>query len=260
MFHLAAFWQSVNPAGAYVQLAAPADQELSVNTPKILVPVLNNVILVAAGLESTAVPRARLVSPSILSVFRNQISPVSFAAAAGVVPLSPARLMDMRNDPLILIPQEQLTAEINSNPLAAQAQWVLVWFADKPPTPVQGKVYTARATVANPLAAGVWTVNTLTFDDALPRGRYQVVGFKAVSTTMIASRILIPNVPWRPGCLGNQLVSDVESPIFRFGNLGEWGQFEDTTNLQIESLANAADTAASQIYFVDLIQLRPGPG
>jgi len=260
MFHLAAYWQSVDPAGAYVQLAAPADSVLTVNTPRIQVPPLNNIILAAAGLETTVLSQARLVSPSIISVFRNQISPVNGAAAAGVTPMSPHRICDLRNDPLILVTSEQLTAEISSNPAAVQAQWVLVWFADGKPAPVDGKVFTARATVANALVAGTWTLNTLTFDDQLPRGRYQIVGMRAQSTTIVAARVIIPGQGWRPGVMGSPLLTDAESPIFRYGNLGVFGEFEDVDNLQIETLGNAADAAAVQVYFVDMIQLRSGPG
>ena len=51
MFHLAAFYQSVDPAGVFVSLAAPNDQAVTVETPNILVPTLNQLILAAAGVE-----------------------------------------------------------------------------------------------------------------------------------------------------------------------------------------------------------------
>lgn len=260
MIHTAAFYQSVDPAGVYVQLAAIGDSALTVNTPRIQVPTLNQIIAVAAGVETTTAPTARLVSPSIITLSRDQIRPISTAAAAAVLPLSPHRIMDLRLDPIILVPSEQLTAEIQSNPAAVQIQWVVVWFADAPPAPVNGRVFTCRATVANALVAGAWTLNTLTFDDQLPRGRYQIVGLRGESTTLIACRLVIPAGPWRPGVLGCQLPADQGSDIFRYGNAGVFGEFEDVDNLQIESLSAAADAAGVQSYFVDLIQTRPGPG
>ncbi len=260
MFHLAAFYQSVDPAGVYVQLAAIADSQLTVNTPRIQVPVLNQVILAAAGLEDTVNPTARLVAPSLTAKWRNQLSPVNAAAAAAVTPMSPQRIVDMRDDPIVLVVSEQLTADILSNPAAAQIQWVLVWFADGKPSPVSASITTARATVANALVAGAWTLNTLTFDEQLPRGRYQIVGMRGASTSMVAARLVIPANPWRPGCLGSLAQRDHSDPVFRTGNLGIWGEFEDVDNLQVETLANAADTAVSQQYFLDLIQVRSGPG
>jgi hypothetical protein len=260
MLHLAAFYQSVDPAGAYVQLAAIADSQLTVNSPRITVPSLNQVVLAAAGAENTVAPLARLVAPSIKARLRHHLSPVNVAAAAAVLPMSPARLVDLRDDPIVLVPSEQLTAELFSNPAAVQIQWVLVWFADAKPAPITGAIVTARATVANALVAGAWSLNTLTFDEQIERGRYQVVGFRPMSTTLIAARLLIPGQAYRPGALGAANISDVSSDIFRHGNLGALGEFEDVDNLQVESLAAAADAAAVQQYLVDLVQLRAGPG
>jgi hypothetical protein len=260
MMHLAAFYQSVDPAGVYVQLAAIGDSSLTVNSPRIQVPNLNQIVAVAAGVESTTAPLARLVSPSIITLSRDQIRPISTAAAAAVLPLSPHRIMDLRNDPIILVPSEQLTAEINSNPAAVQIQWVLVWFADTVPAPVNGRVFTARATVANALVAGAWTLNTLTTDDQLPRGRYQIVGLRGESTNMIAVRLVVPALAYRPGVLACQAPADQGHDMFRYGNAGVMGEFEDVDNLQIETLGAAADAANIQSYYVDLIQTRSGPG
>lgn len=258
--HTAAFAQSVDPAGAFVQLAAVADSILTVNSPRIQVPVLNHVIALAGGVETTVDSRIRVVTPSILQMFRQYITPISGAAAGAVLPQSPPKMVDLRSSPLILVPSEQMTIELNSNPVAAQIQWGLVWFSDKPAAPIAGKIFTARATVANALVSIVWTLNTLTFDDQLPRGRYAVVGMKGYSTTLIAARVIIPTQQWRPGCLGSILLSDLEHEMFRWGSMGSWGEFEDIDNLQIESLAAAADAAAAQVYYLDLMTVRPGPG
>jgi hypothetical protein len=258
MMHLAGYYQSVDPAGVYVSLATLADSQITVNTPRIQVPPLNQVVLAAAGLENVVAPLARLVSPSLTRRWRHQLSPVNVATAAAVLPMSPARLVDLRDDPIVLVPSEQLTFEINTNPAAVQIQWGLLWFADGKPAPISASIVTARATVANALVAGTWTLNTLTFDEQLPRGKYQIVGYRPMSTNMIASRLVIPSNPWRPGALAAANISDFSSDIFRYGNLGSWGEFEDVDNLQVESLATAADAANIQQYLVDLVQLREG--
>ncbi len=257
--HLAAFYQSVDPAGVYVPLNTVPDSQLTVFPARIQVPTLNQIILASAGVENTVAPLARLSAPSITVRARHHLSPVNVAGAAAVLPMSPARVVDLRDDPLVLVPSEQLIAEINSNPAAVQIQWVLVWFADAKPAPISANVISARATVANALVAGTWTLNTLTFDEQITRGRYQIVGFRPMSTTLLAARLVIPNSSWRPGALGVANISDVSSDIFRYGNIGSWGEFEDVDNLQVESLAAAADAAAVQQYIVDLVLLRPGP-
>lgn len=258
MMHLAAFYQSVDPAGVFVQLAAPDDSQLTVKSPKIQVPALNQIIAIAGLLDNTVAPELRLVAPSLLLLSRHQVAPLNVAVAAAVAPMSPHRLQDLRNNPIILVPSEQLTVEILTNPALPQIQSVLILFADKAPTPIVGKMFTARASVANALVPGTWSANTLTFDDQLPRGRYAIVGFRCESTTVIASRINIPQQAFRPGCMGSLTSSDIADSMFRSGELGSWGEFEDVDNLNVETLAAAADAAAVQEYFVDLIQVRPG--
>ncbi len=260
MFHLAAYYQSVDPGGAYVQLVPVNDSQLTVNTPRIQVPPLNNIVAAAAGLENTVVPFARLVAPSLTARWRHQICPVNVGGAAPVPVNSPVAIQDLRDDPIQLVVSEQLTAEINSNPAAAQIQWVLVWFADGKPSPVSQYMTTARATVANALVAGTWTLNTLVFDEQLPRGRYQITGLRAQSNSIIGARLVIPANPWRPGAIGVNAVQGISSDMFRYGNMGVWGEYEDVDNLQIETLGFAADAAAVQIYWVDLVQVRSGPG
>ena len=257
MFTTIAWWQSVNPANAYVQLAAPFDPTVFVQSPKIMCPLLNNVVLMSTGLETTVQPRSRLVSPSLLTLDRWQICPFNNAAAAAVVPLSPPRYMDLRDSPIVLTPGEMLTNEILSNPAAAQIQWTVICLADGPIKVVAGKIYTVRLTSAVAVTAGAWSAIQPVFDDQLPRGRYQLVGLRGQSATVVALRAIIPGYAWRPGVLGSPNLQDAEFKYTRMGGMGVFGEFEDTAPPSIEWLCNAAD--AAQIIFYDLIQVRSGP-
>jgi hypothetical protein len=257
MFHLAAFYESVDQAGAYANMAAPNDQVLTVVTPNIQVPALNQVILVAAGLENAVAPRCRLVTPSLRGRSLFQITPVSVAAAGPVVPTSPHAVMDLRDSPLVLVPYEQLNLNALANPVAAQIQWAGVWFADGPVAQIKGSMFTVRATGTTTLVAGVWGTVPLTFDENLPRGRYQIVGMKALSATCKMARILVPSQQWRPGVLGAATIDIVEFPGFRYGGMGSFGEFEDVDALNAEFLAGAGDT--TEIVYLDLVQLRAGP-
>lgn len=258
MFHLAAWYQSVDPAGVYVQLAAPNDSQITVNTPRIQVPALNQILFVAGGAENVVAPLMRLVAPSVLTKARFQITPLSVATAGPVVPTSPHAVMDLSDNPLVLVPTEQLTCELLSNPAAVQIQWCGVAFGDGPRKPATGPIFTTRWTGATNLVAGAWTIVPLTCDDNLPRGRYQIVGMKAMSATVKFARVIVPAQAWRPGCLGTVTTDIVESYLFRQGYLGVWGEFEDIDNLAAEFLAGAAD--AAEVVFLDLLQLRAGPG
>jgi hypothetical protein len=258
MFHTAAFYESVDQAGAYANMAVPADQLLTVVTPNMQVPALNRVVLVAAGLESAVAPIGRLVAPSLRTKCLFQISPISNAAAGPVVPVDPHAVVDLRFNPLNLVPSEQLNFAAFANPAAAQIQWCGVWFADGPIAPVTGSIFTARAVGTTTLVAGAWVTCPLVFDENLPRGRYQIVGMKAISATAKLARLLLPGQQWRPGVLGCVTTQHREWPGFRYGGMGAYGEFEDIDALNADFMAGAGDTA--EIVYLDLIQLRAGPG
>ena len=98
----------------------------------------------------------------------------------------------------------------------------------------------------------------LTFDEDLPRGRYAVVGMRARAAGCVAGRLFLPGSRWRPGVLGVDAQDDVEHWRFRNGEMGSFGEFEDTDTLTAQFLSVSADTAED--VYLDLIQIRSGPG
>ena len=260
-FTLAAWWQSVDPAGAFVALTGVADQHLHVVGPDIQVPSLSQVIALAAGVETTVAQQARFSTPSRRVLSLERVTPTQGNAAAASQPGNPHRLMALSDSPLLLVPGEQANFEINSNPAAVQAQWGLAWFAAAAPPLVKGNIFTVRADGATALVAGAWTLCPLVFAEDLPRGRYQVVGMRAQSATLVAARLVFVGTgaaSWRPGVLGTNSDSHLADPIQRLGRWGVFGEFEDTDPPQVECLANAAD--AAEVVYLDLIPTRPGPG
>jgi hypothetical protein len=257
MFHLAAWYESVDPAGAYDQLNAVPDQALTVSGVNVQVPALNKIVAMAGGAENTVAPRLRLAAPVLRTKSLFQIAPLSTASAGAVEPLSPHSIVDLRKTPLQMVTGEQLVMELLSNPAAAQIQWALAWLADGPIEQVTGDVFTVRATASATLTAGSWTNTALTFDENLPRGRYAIVGMKAISAGLIAARLVLPDIKWRPGVLGNDLVEDIEWPGFRYGGMGVFGEFEDVDGFTADFLSVSGDTA--ETVYVDLIQRRNGP-
>src|SRR5207247_4976321 len=132
--------------------------------------------------------------------------------------------------------------------------------ADGPPGEVAGPQFTLRATGATALIASTWVTVPIVFVDDLPRGRYQLVGLRAQSTNLVAARVVFvgPQAATRPGCMGTNNDRYLEHPMFRYGGLGVWGEFEDVEPPAIECLANAAH--AAEIFYLDLSQLPSGPG
>lgn len=261
MFTTAAFHENVDPGGVFNALTAVPDSHITTAGDDLRVPSLNQLIAVAAGIETTAESFARLTAPSLRIRGLLQIEPYNSGAAGAVEPGSPHRVYDLRRNPLVLVPGENLNAETDSNPAAAQDQWAVVWLADGPVEPVRGAIFTVRATSAQNLIARTWTNGILSFVEDLPRGRYQVVGMRARSAGLVAARLVFVGTGaagWRPGVLGVDAQDDLEHPMFRLGELGVFGEFEDIEPPTVEFLAVSADVAED--VYLDLIQTRAGPG
>ncbi len=258
--HLAAWQQSVDPAGAFSALTAVPDQQLTVVGANIQIPSLNRVIALAGGVETTAAQQARLTAPSRRVLALQRVTPLQGAAAGASVPADPHHLMDLRASPLQMVTGEQANFEINSNPAAAQIQWGLMWLADGPVAPIAGNIFTVRADGVTVLVASSWTNGPIVFAENLPRGRYQVVGLRVQSAGLVAARLVFVGGPpggWRPGVMGTNTDRHLEHEMFRLGGLGVLGEFEDVEPPTVDYLSVSADVA--EVVYLDLIQVRAGP-
>jgi len=254
--HLAGYSASIDSGGAFTAVTPLADSMLFIQGSNIRVPsTVPQLIAVAGGADGVVVPRWRLTSPSLIARGRPEVKPLSVTNAAAVEPDSPQPIMDMRTNPLVLIPDELLFAELNNNPAAVQIQWLLAWFADGSPTPVTGaEVRRSRWTSTTAAVANTWTPVVCTPDDNLQPGQYAVIGLRPMSTTMVAARFVFQTDPLhRPGALGCDVAQDVQHPMFRNGELGVWGTFPFTQLPVIEVLCTTTD--ATQEFEVDLVKI-----
>jgi hypothetical protein len=260
-FHLAAFFQSVDPAGNFVALNGVTDPVLTVVGANVQVPTLNKIIAAAAGVETAAAQQARITAPSRRVLALQRVAPTQGNAAAASLPADPHHVSDWRATPLQMVTGEQVNFEIASDPVAAQAQWGLVWFADALAAPGTGPYFTVRATGATVLTVGQWTNVPLTLSENLPRGRYQLVGLRAQAAGLVAARAVFVGTgaqgAWRPGVMGTNNDRHLEHPMFRTGGLGVFGEFEDTDLFSIDCLSTSAD--AAEVFYLDLVQVRAGP-
>lgn len=258
MFTTVGWLEDINQAAAYAFLTALADQHVTIVGDDIRVPSLLNKLVAIAGLiDTTVAGRARLVSPSLRRRSNYYIAPLNGQAAAAQEPNSPQAIVDLRANPITLITGENLSVETLATPAAVQDQSVIVWLADGPIVPITGPIFSIRALSATVAGVNVWTNVPIVFDEDIPRGRYQIVGLRPMSAGMVAARIVLVGAPNRPGALGVDLIGDIQSEIFRNGNMGVWGEFEDTDPPTIDVLSISAD--AAQEFILDLIQVREGP-
>ena len=248
-----AFYESIDLAAAWGNLAAIGDQHIFTSGDDLTVPALNLVVAIAPGVASGSLGVARLSSPSLRDISRPILAPVNGNADADAEPGSPPAVLDLRQTPLELTPNEQLNAEANSNTAAAAAQWVILWLSDTTITPVTGEIVTVRGTNTDTLTADVWTNGNLTLMEDLPVGRYQLVGMRAVSAGLVAARCVFREGGYRPGCLGCDAEGDLDSPLFRYGQLGVLGEFAHNAVPSVDFLSISGDS--DQDVFLDLIKV-----
>jgi len=256
MFTLVGYTESQDSA-SLTNVVALSDPHIRVSGDDVIVPSGLNYVggVYAIGADTT---RAQLVSPSIRRRYPFEIVPVEVAAE----PADPVKYFPLFDNPLQLDPDESLNAQAAENNASAGRSTVLVWLCDGATAPITGaEIFTIRATNTSTLTAYAWTNGALTFNDTLPAGDYALVGARGSSAGLIAFRFVFSQYAWRPGAIGMDSVGEVGAPIFRFGKLGEWGQFSHNTPPTVDFLSLSADT--SQIVDLDLILLSgrlSGPG
>ncbi len=241
-------WTESQDSAALVNVAALADPHVRVEGDFVAVPqeVSQLMALYALGPNLT---QAMFLTPSLRRILNMQIGPVDIAAE----PTSPTPMIAFPGSPIVMDPEEQMSAQAAENGAGATRATVLAWLCDKPIDVVRGDIRTVRATNTSTLVANAWTNGALTFDQTLAAGEYQLVGARGVSAGLQALRFVGVGWDWRPGCIGYDTDGDADLEIFRYGRLGEWLRFRHNTPPTVDFLSNSADTA--QEVFLDLIKV-----
>jgi len=252
-FTTVAFYENIDLAGAWGYLAAIDDQHVYTEGDDLTVPRLNQIVALAAGIGSGGDELARISAPSLRGVSLPLIHPVNGGVDGHVEPDADPKVIDLRTSPLALVAGEQLNGQGHSDTTAAARQWIIVWLADGPITPVRGRIITVRGTTTDTLTPGAWTNCNITLDEDLPSGRYQLVGMRALSAGLVAARAVPRGGGWRPGVLGCDDPQDNSHPIFRYGGLGVFFEFAHNEVPSIDFLSNSADT--DEEVFLDIVKV-----
>ena len=249
MFHLAGWFEDIDPGGVLTPIAAIVDQSVFTSADVIRVPnAMPNIVGQAALLDDPTAAGAQVQSPSLRAMVNIDIEPVVGSNLFG----SPPEVLFHPLSPISVVADEPVTFAVNSNPAAVEEHYGLVWFGDGPQVPVPGNIFSVAATSAVTLAVGVWVNGTLTFSQTLPLGRYTIVGMRARGTNLVAARLVFVGGAFRPGVPAVNAVADRDPNIFRYGRHGAFGVFHSNTPPTVDALG-ITDTAQSYIF--DLIQV-----
>lgn len=193
--------------------------------------------------------RQRLVTPSIQAVAPYYLNPPVLAAA---VPANPNFANELgSNIPLRFA--EGIDVQSSNGGGAGETHTAVLFLGVGPPRKSQGRKYRTRATGTATLVAGAWTVVTPTFEATLPNGEYEVQNLVYIGATAVAARLVFPELPWRPGVLGQTSIGNRQPDAFLRNEFGSFGKFRTFALPQVECFATAADTA--QEFFLDLVRL-----
>jgi hypothetical protein len=250
MFHLAAFEQSIDPAGALTAITAVREEMFFTNGADFRVPKeYPNIIGAIAMANDASASRAQIQSPSLRMIANLDVEPIVIAAVLG----NPPEQCFWPDNPVPLTPDEALNFAFLSDPAAAALHYGLVYLSDGPQVPITGQGFTVRCTATVQQVAGAWVNGNLTFAQSLPSGSYQVIGMRCRSTDAVAARLVFPSTVARPGVPVVNAIGDQDPYWTRFGRMGVFGEFPHTNPPTIDVLGGAA---AAQTVMLDLVRVR----
>lgn len=249
MFHLAAWSQSVNPAGVLTNINGVPDQAVFVSGLDIRVPTgLRFLLGAAAGYAGTGPLFAQVQSPTLRDLVNQDIEPISSGYNFSTVSCWQLNAENPRD----LADLEAMDFAIRATGGAAALGFGLAWIGDGPIKPTTGKIFSLRATAGITLVASTWVNGPLTFNSTLPAGRYQVVGMRAQGANLVAARLVFIGGTYRPGVPGQTTNTTDLFPEMRNGEFGIFGQFDSNQPPTLDALGQT-DTA--QDIVLDLIQV-----
>lgn len=250
MFHLGAFFEDIDPAGALVNIAAVREEMIFTSGDDYRVPEgLSHVVGAAAIIGDASGVRAQLAAPSLRMIANLDIEPVVVGAD---VFGSPPEVLFHPNSAIPLTPDEALTFLVESDPAVPEAHYGLVFLSDGPQVAVTGDIIAIRATAAITQIVTGWVNGNLTFAQTLPAGRYQVIGLRVRSTDAVAARLVFPAQVARPGVACVNALGDTDPSAFRFGRFGVFGEFPHTIPPTLDVLGGVA---TAQVIHLDLLKV-----
>lgn len=241
-------YESTASNAALTAITPIPDGTVAVITNDIRVPAQLPFLLGAAAMINSAAAtlRAQIVTPSLRAIFPFDVDPITNGL---VFPGTPG-LVNAWFNPVPLVGLEPMDFLTQNG--ASVMNRGFVWLGDGPVKPTSGKIYSVRATATASLVTATW-VNSgaLVFGSTLPTGHYQVVGMRSFSANQNAARIFFPGYAWRPGVIAGATDATVEWPLFRYGNIGVFGEFDNTVPPTVDFMG-ITDTA--EVVFFDLIK------
>lgn len=247
--HLTAFYESVDQAGNDSEVAAVPDGVLFTDGDAVRVDsMVSNLLGAGAATSAGTFDSGTVRSPSLR--VRNNFPIVPLNDGAGWN--SPREYPLLFDTPISLNATEPVTLSTDSDNASAVAIYGFTLFGSGPVIPVRNEIFSASFTTSITAQAGTWSVGPITFDQRLPGGRYNVVGLRSWATGLIFTRLRFPGQAFFPGAPAWVNQKSQGDPMFRFGNPGVLGSFDNDSPFAVEVLGGSSTT---QNHVVDLVKI-----
>jgi len=269
MFRIMAYNHTAAPADADTTITldpvcAEADPHVHVEGDNIYVPGDTLELIGFLGwtgsltaTETAVATRMQLQAPSMGIQKDVPLFQIPAAAAADdEEPDAPTLLNLWLKNPLRLVPGEGLQMLVAESVAGDDRQATgLVLLGDGNYVNPYGRapIHTVRFTAAIACTAYNWVNGAITLSQNLPVGRYAIVGMHVISASGIAARLVISGQGARPGCIAYDSIEDIPNPVFRNGNLGNWGTFHTHSPPTLDMFCRTTD--AAQEGWLDLIKI-----
>lgn len=246
-FHLAAFYASLAASQTDLAIAPVVDPQLTTNNNGMLLP--ENMRIGAAYASGLGVTQSRFNVPSLRVVAQPRIHPVNKA----LYPVDDAPINRPLEQGARVLKTETFQASLTSDATAGpNDSYVLAWLFNKPRQKIQGDITTIRATSTVTAVTGSWVLGAMTLEQDLPSGFYSVVGMDVLGATAVAVRLRFPGGGYCPGVLAQQASGQFFLDTFRYGNMGVFGVFENSSIPQIDVLGTSGSVTLT--IFLDIIK------
>lgn len=214
-----------------------------------------DVIVVAAWALNDTITRARLNYPSYRDIGLPEIFPLNAVAEPSAAP----RTCRWNGYGPRIKKTEELGADSSNGASTVDTIHIGALLSDGLQPIPQGRRFTVRGTAAQTLVASAWTNGQITFDSALPYGRYAVIGMQVTCNDGVFARLIFPNqLQYRPGVMVGETIALTDpEQNGRAGQWGEWGRFEQTAPPLLEVLGGTAG-AETPAVILDLVELAGG--
>ena len=266
IFHEQSAATAADTSLAFAPVAGLEDPHVTVKGDKIFVPADTPGLVAFLGwggsitaTETAVISNMRLEAPSLkpdLDIAAFQVP--GAAEADAEVPASPTPLNVYAGRNMALVPGEAVQLMTRESVAGDDRQSTGLLFLGDGDYGLGAyanlRMQTLRFDASISCTAFTWTNGAITFEQALPAGKYAIVGMRVISATGIAGRLVFPSGPGaRPGCVAYDSLEDIENQLFRSGNLGVWGIFDHASPPTLDMFCVSTDS--SQEGFLDVIQI-----